>query len=341
MIKTRRVSFKETGLFLFSLFLIAAYPLSAQVKSEAASGKSVIPAKTHHSDNGVLSESILKQIETEDFSNTSDNHLQTLKENDSKDKNLLDPANPDGISEDKSLFERNKIQPFIFQQPEFSASINNSKKAAGTSSDNTSPGVDDSFHWKPAIEQALLFLGIQHGFALTTQAKTRHALKGKFFKDYVDSVKSLHGWDDGGRFFTNYIAHPMQGSFTSFIFIQNDPKGKKQQFGSSGDYWRSRLKALAWSATWSTQFEIGPISQASIGNVGLKGKQTWGDIVTTPTAGFAMTISEDALDRFVVRKIERSTDNFYVKIFSRMLLSPTRTLANVFRFKEPWYRDRK
>jgi hypothetical protein len=184
-----------------------------------------------------------------------------------------------------------------------------------------------------------VFLAIQHGYALT-QPKTREALKGKFFKDYVKSVKSLHGWDDGGRFFTNYIAHPMQGAFTGFIQVQNDPKGLKQRFGTSADYWRSRMKAMAWTAAWSTQFEIGPISQASIGNVGLKGKQTYEDIVVTPLGGTAMLISEDAIDRFVMERIERRTNNFYIIIFSRMLLSPTRTIANIFRFKTPWYRDR-
>lgn len=200
-------------------------------------------------------------------------------------------------------------------------------------------GKAGGFRWRSAIGQSLMFLAVQHGYAVT-QPKTREALKGKFWRDYVDSVKSLSKWDDGGRFFTNYIAHPMQGAFTGFIYVQNDPKGLKQQFGTSKDYWRSRLKAMAWSAAWSTQFEIGPVSQASIGNVGLKGKQTWGDIVVTPTVGTAMLVSEDAIDRFVMKRIERATSNFYVRIFGRMLLSPTRTVANLFRFKTPWYRDR-
>jgi len=199
--------------------------------------------------------------------------------------------------------------------------------------------VDESFKWMSATKQSLMFLAVQHGYAFT-QLKTRESVKGKFWKDYAKSVKSLHGWADGGRFFTNYIAHPMQGAFLGYVQIQNDPKGLKQQFGTSKDYWRSRLKAMAWSAAWSTQFEIGPISQASIGNVGLTGKQTYIDIVVTPTVGTAWLIGEDAVDLFVMKRIERSTDNFYVRIFSRMLFSPTRTIANVFRFKTPWYRDR-
>jgi hypothetical protein len=281
------------------------------------------------------------------------------------------------ISEDKSDVEKEKLEPLNFNRqgginnfryyfssteerkrrflfndaqiaraerfsfrPSLAASFDDLKNPATPGDAATvQNGKTEGFHWRSAIGQTLMFLAVQHGYAFT-QPKTREALKGKFWKDYVASVKSLSGWNDGGRFFTNYIAHPMQGAFTGFIQIQNDPKGLKQQFGASGDYWRSRLKAMAWSAVWSTQFEIGPISQASIGNVGLKGKQTYVDIVMTPLGGTVMLVAEDAIDRFVVKRIERSTDNFYVRIFARMLLNPTRTVANVFRFKPPWYRDR-
>lgn len=205
--------------------------------------------------------------------------------------------------------------------------------------DETKTVQNEGFNWRAAINQSMMFLGVQHGYALT-QPKTRRAFKGKFWNDYVDSVKSLSGWDDGGRFFTNYIAHPMQGSLTGFIYVQNSPQARRQQFGKSGDYWRSRMKAMLWTTAWSTQFEIGPISQASIGNVGLSGKQTWEDIIVTPPLGTAMLITEDALDRYIIKSIERRTDNFYIKIFSRMIFNPTRIFANLLRFKEPWYRDR-
>ena len=193
------------------------------------------------------------------------------------------------------------------------------------------------FQWSPAIKQSLLVLGVQHGYAMT-QPKTRRDLHGPFFKDYLRSVKSLHGWEDGGRFFTNYVAHPMQGSLLGFIQVQNDPQGISRRFGKSSAYWRSRLKALAWSAAWSTQFEIGPVSQASIGNVGLHGKQTYVDLVITPTAGFALLTMEDALDKYLIQKIERNSGSF-LKITSRMVLNPTRSVANLLRFKKPWHRD--
>ncbi len=195
------------------------------------------------------------------------------------------------------------------------------------------------FDWSAAMNQSLMFLAIQHGYAIGGQAKTRRALKGPFFRDYFDSVKSLGGWSDGGKFFTNYVAHPMQGSFLGFIQVQNDPRGKGLKISNSPAYWKSRAKALAWSAAWSTQFELGPISQASIGNVGLKGKQTYVDIVVTPTVGIMMLVTEDALDQYLIRRLENWSKNPYVRIFARMLLNPTRTIANVFRFKFPWHRD--
>ncbi len=199
--------------------------------------------------------------------------------------------------------------------------------------------ADQSFHWLSAIKQSLLFLGVQHGYAMT-QPKTRRDLKGPFFKDYVRSVKSLHGWSDGGRFFTNYVAHPMQGSLFGFIQIQNDPKGIDLSFDNSNAYWRSRLKALAWSAAWSTQFEIGPVSQASIGNVGLHGKQTYVDLVVTPIGGLGWLVLEDFVDKNIIHMIERrSSGNFYIKIASRTFLNPSRSAANLLRFKKPWYRD--
>ena len=193
------------------------------------------------------------------------------------------------------------------------------------------------FRWGAAFRQSMLFLAVQHGYALT-QPKTRRDLHGPFFRDYFRSVRSLHGWADGGRFFTNYVAHPMEGSLLGFVQIQNDPAGSRLRFNDAG-YWRSRMKALAWSAAWSTQFEIGPISQASIGNVGLHGKQTYVDIVMTPTAGLGLLLVEDALDRYLIERIERRTDNKYARIFGRMALNPTRTAANLLRFKKPWHRD--
>jgi hypothetical protein len=48
-------------------------------------------------------------------------------------------------------------------------------------------------------------------------------------------------------------------------------------------------------------------------------------------------ITEEALDRYIIRHAE---GNLAVRILLRTVLNPTRTVANVLRFKKPWYRDR-
>jgi hypothetical protein len=237
----------------------------------------------------------------------------------------------------ENAIDRSRMPFIVFVDPSISSTSATTKETKYVDAGQVE-STDESFHWSAAIKQSLIFLGVQHGYALT-QPKTRRDLKGSFFRDYGRSVKSLHGWADGGRFFTNYMAHPMQGSFLGFIQVQNDPKGMKLRFNESSAYWRSRLKALAWSAVWSTQFEIGPVSQASVGNVGLHGKQTYVDIVMTPTAGFGLLVLEDFLDENLIKVIERKSKNFYVRMAGRTLLNPTRSVANLLRFKTPWYRD--
>ncbi len=200
------------------------------------------------------------------------------------------------------------------------------------------------FHWKPAVAQSMIFLGIQHG-ARMSQAKTRHGLGGPFFKDWKDSVSTLGSWGDGGLFFTNYIAHPLQGGVTGRIFVNNSDKAKKQEFGVSKEYWKSRMKAMAWSTFWSTQFELGPLSEASIGNVGMRptdeyGKNGWNDLVVTPVIGTGVVVAEDAIERYVLKNwLERKlTSRTRIKVW-RTILTPTTSFSNILRGKMPWKRD--
>ena len=242
-------------------------------------------------------------------------------------RRLFISQNPSGSEQTKAL-----------SSPPLAGSIEAGTEKSMEKSDDP-PRAPTGFRWKPALKQSFLLLAIQHGYAMT-QPKTRKQLRGPFFKDYFESVGNLGGWADGGRFFTNYIAHPLQGATTGFIQVQNDPKGMRQQFGRSKGYWTSRLKAMGWSAAMSTQFELGPISQAAIGNVGKARKLTYVDIIITPTVGTALLVSEDALERFAVRFIEGKTKNIYLRIATRMLLNPSRSCANLLRFKKPWHRDR-
>lgn len=203
----------------------------------------------------------------------------------------------------------------------------------------------DKFHWKPALVQSGLFLGIKHGVRLF-QRKTYTELGGPFFRDWGNSIKNLRGWNDGDNPFTNNFAHPLQGSVTGWIFINNSDKAKKQEFGRSKEYWRSRLKAFAWSTVWSTQFEFGPVSEATIGNVGLRQKNghstmAWTDLVLTPVVGTAIVVEEDIVDKYILKNwIERRSNGVTTRVkILRSVLTPTASFSNLIRGKYPWKRD--
>lgn len=197
----------------------------------------------------------------------------------------------------------------------------------------------EEFHWRPALIQSSVFLGIQHSFRMATEPGSREGLKGPFFRDYFRSVRGFSGWGDGDPFIVNYVGHPMMGAVTGYIQIQNDAAGRVVSFGSE-EYWKSRLRAMVWSAAYSLQFELGPLSEASLGNVG-KQSGTMGmvDVVTTPVAGVGLIALEDVLDRYVVQKIEDRISNRVLRILARSVLNPDRSFANVLRWKYPWHRD--
>jgi hypothetical protein len=206
----------------------------------------------------------------------------------------------------------------------------------------------NSFDWGGAITQSLFFLGIQHGFRLATESGTRADLKGPFFRDYFQSVSNLAGWGDGDPFKVNYLGHPMMGSVAGFIQVHNDPKGAEEEVSLKKSYWQSRLKAFGWSFAYSTQFEIGMISEATIGNVGIrpygtygaaKHPMAYGDFVITPIVGTGWLIGEDLVDRYVISYFEGKTSNRTARFIIRGSLNPTRSFANLLRFKKPWYRD--
>lgn len=195
--------------------------------------------------------------------------------------------------------------------------------------------------WRGAAGQSTRFLSVQHGVRLF-QKKTRKELGGPFFKDYARSIKGLGGWGDGDGIFTNYIAHPMQGASSGFVFIHNQPGAEEVEFSRSSAYWKSRLKALGFAALYSTQFELGPYSEATIGNVG-KAAKTMGvvDLIITPIGGLGWMIGEDFLDRFVIKRIEKRSQSKARIRFFRVLLNPTRSVANLLRFRPPWYRSHR
>jgi hypothetical protein len=194
--------------------------------------------------------------------------------------------------------------------------------------------------WGSLINQSFRFILFEHAYRYATEPATRDPDR-PFFRGYVDSVSALHGWADGDPFYVNYVGHPMQGAVSGYLWTFNDTRYRNVEFGRNSDYWKSRSRAGAFAWVYSEQMEIGPISEASIGNIQASEPQHGlVDHVVTPAIGLGWMIAEDVLDQYLVRFVERKTRNPYLRALVRGGANPSRSLANVLGGQWPWARPR-
>ena len=89
---------------------------------------------------------------------------------------------------------------------------------------------------------------------------------------------------------------------SGYLWTLNDTRYRNVEFGRNPDYWKSRIRAGAFAWAYSEQMEIGPISEATIGNVqAFFPQQGFADHVVTPAIGLGWMVAEDALDKYLVR----------------------------------------
>lgn len=197
-----------------------------------------------------------------------------------------------------------------------------------------------SVQWRSLFRQSFFFLSVQQSFRAAADSDTRNNLGGKFFGGYWNSLRNLHGWSDGDPFIVNYVGHPIQGAISGYIWIHNDLRFRNAEFGRNKEYWTSRLRAMAFAGVYSEQFEIGPISEASIGHIQSRfPQQGFVDHVVTPTVGMGWMVAEDAMDRYVISRIERHTRKRWVRIIARGFLNPAHSFANCMELDLPWNRE--
>jgi hypothetical protein len=208
------------------------------------------------------------------------------------------------------------------------------------------------FHWGPALGQLGEFLAIETGWNLSTNYWIRYkTFRGHFFQDYFNAVGGFgfSRWNDQNPFIDDYVGHPMMGAIAMDIYVQNDPRGKSLELQNTRAYWHSRLRALLWSALYSAEWKLGPISEASIGNTGgflilnksdnrLTTETGTVGLVVTPVGGWIWNMAEDMMDEHVIVRLERKSQN-PLYLFSIQFLNPCRGFSNLLRFKAPWYRD--
>jgi hypothetical protein len=199
----------------------------------------------------------------------------------------------------------------------------------GVLAESRTDGRERGIYWGPVLRESMLFLTAQH-LTRFTEDRTVRELGGPFLNDWFDSVQSMDRFGDGGHTFTNWLAHPGMGSVTAHILGQNDPDYMKNKVGSGDRYWRAKGKQLIFATAYSVQFEIGPVSESSLGNI----HQAAIDLVLTPTLGTMLSVGEDLVAQHVLlpmRAKHRITANTLT-----VLLNPTRSFANVLAFKKPW-----
>jgi len=185
---------------------------------------------------------------------------------------------------------------------------------------------------------SIALLAIEHGIRLALQPATRRELRGNFWRDYQRSLHMPVNWEDTDPWLVNYVGHPIHGAAAGYLWVEHDPKAPVTiEFDNR--YWASRGRAAAFAAAYSLQFEVGAISEASIGNVGLRPETTgWVDYAVTPAGAFGLVIAEDLLDKFFVEWVERHTKRSVWRASLRLIFNPARAMSNTAAGHLPWYR---
>ncbi len=237
--------------------------------------------------------------------------------------------------------------------------------ASATSGGTLAEQEKEGFHWKRALQESFTLLAIEQAYVVRTDFRWVVSENGipfnHYWRDYMQSLKSWKdsGWSDGDPNMFGYVGHPIQGAFTSYIWIQNDPKSERMEFSNTKAYWRSRLKATIWNAVYSTQWNLGPISEVTVEKYGTKVREPWNrngtwpciskncftgvgqiDIVMTPIGGLGWLIGEEWMDKNIARRVEGATSNRLLIDTVRCTFNPIRAGANILHGNRPWFRPR-
>ena len=211
--------------------------------------------------------------------------------------------------------------------------------APAAAADPVAPGstAGPSITWAPLLRQTFGFLFVQQAYRAAFERYTwEETLRGPFWDDYFTAAGNLCCWDDGDKWTTNWLFHPLLGSAAAFVFANNHRDSMTTPPGASGRYWSAKAKQGIYATAYSAYFEVGPVlSESAIGNVGLGGEgQTWSDMVITPAAGLAVSVGEDFLRAHVIDRIDRA--NHFWGATAALFLNPTRSFANLVALKTPW-----
>jgi hypothetical protein len=217
-------------------------------------------------------------------------------------------------------------------------------------------------HWGALMRQWWMDISFEQSYRVLMESKTRDQLNGRFFHEWLDDVAQYrYGlWNDGDRFFTSYLGHPLQGAVIESIFWQNNDgvRFSEQDFHSAA-YRKALVQAFAFAAVDAVQWKLGPVSEASIGHVGLPAhwwdtpyfcnlthaychpRTGLNDLIMNEVGGTAMTIGFQWIDKHFQKPMEDRIHNRALIDTMRIFTNPPQSMANFFRFRTPWYRDNR
>ncbi len=220
----------------------------------------------------------------------------------------------------------------------------------------------EGIHWGAFIRQWWLDISFEQAERVLMEPKTRDQLNGRFLHEWLDDVAQYrYGlWNDGDKFFTSYIGHPLQGAVVEAIFWQNNDRVRflEQDFHNAA-YRKALLQAFAFAAVDAVQWKLGPVSEASIGHVGLPAhwwdtpyfcnlthaychpRTGLDDLIMNEVGGTAMMIGFQWVDKHFQKPMENRIQSRALIDTMRIFTNPPQSLANFFRFKTPWYRDNR
>jgi hypothetical protein len=224
------------------------------------------------------------------------------------------------------------------------------------------PKHSGGIHWGPLFRDWWVNLVMDQTVRIVKEPKTRNALSGPFFHDWFHTVSTYHftRWNDDDKFITSNLGHPAQGAIVAAIFWQNDDhvRFSDQDFHSAA-YRKALLQSFLFVTFDAVQWKLGPLSESSIGNVGLPAhwwEEQWActqfkitceprtglnDLLLNEFGGTAMIIGFQWLDKHVQKRIERHVQSRALIDTTRMLSNPPQSVANIVRGKVPWFRDNR
>ena len=123
-----------------------------------------------------------------------------------------------------------------------------------------SPPIGGNIDYRGLLADTFTDVTIQHAARIATESRTREALKGPFWDDYVHALSIWRGWGDRDTTRVNYFGHPAMGLVSAFIFANNDLVSQATSFGQPG-YGRAKWRQFLFANVYSLQFEVGPCSK--------------------------------------------------------------------------------